>query len=199
MLEWFSPARTAKNTCPFCRAEFFPADDDSSDDDESNDGRGGEHMHEDEFHFTPLNELLEGPHPQFRRVMAEVLHLLDQSEALHHRNITILEENEGGLDQMILASEQVLILFKAFVRHRTTVSENIPAMIAAIMGQLYDDSLNRQRGDMDLPSLWDIRGPRLNLMLDPTVHGLIQLALERLVEIEENRYRDYLAILPREL
>ena len=87
-------------------------------------------------------------------------------------------------------SEYVLAYFRIFVRGSNLGSSatiSAGSSVRRIMGQLYV----RLREDMErtaMPIVWTENGPPLSLLLDPATIPLIETALERLVDIELQRY-----------
>ena len=102
-----------------------------------------------------------------------------------------LERAEAEIAQpSYMLSDYVLAYFRIFVRRRylgSSATISAGSSVRRIMGQLYV----RLREDMErtaMPIVWTENGPPLSLLLDPATIPLIETALERLVDIELQRY-----------
>lgn len=86
-------------------------------------------------------------------------------------------------------SEQVLLLFRYFVGMcgaSGRVDQGVAGDLAELMGTLYcflQDTM-RARG---CPIIWMEHGPPLSFLIDPAIIPLVEVALERLVQIERDQ------------
>jgi len=175
---WFSPAKTNKNTCPICRTVFFEPSED--------------------VRPETFQSLLQGSDPQFDSAMDEVMEIMRKFERIREMNLASVSglgahqpSDQAYFNappgEAIILSELVLLLFKAFSRHLAAVSLEEAGRMAMLLGQLRL-CLLRPMSQMSVPAVWAFEGPRVHLMTDRDVHGLIRLALERMCEAEEIWY-----------
>ena len=149
-----------------------------------------------EYESRPLTfrDLLEEPYPQFTMALQQIFGLMIDFEGLRERNIASMTgrqphalNDERFFDvppgTALLISQQVLMIFKAFTCYAATIAHHYVAQLSAAMGLLLLCLLPIIEPS-NMPMIWSFRGPRPDLLRDPDVHGLIHLALEKLVEAE---------------
>ena len=202
---WVMPAGSRPNTtCPLCRAVLYdgellldaiptaelPNDEDRPEEDEAlpSDLPTGEDEdpYEDEqmVNGRYVSGMLD---PAISDVMSSSHGLIAWADMEAHW----LERAEAEIAQpSYMLSGYVLAYFRVFVRGSNLGSSatiSTGSSVRRIMGQLYV----RLREDMERtarPIVWTENGPPLSLLLDPATIPLIETALERLVDIELQRY-----------
>lgn len=208
---WVMPANSRPNkTCPLCRAVLFEADtpslfDDSDVDNQSLLDATGDEMEEDEALSLDVSaeedeelyneQIVDGRYASgmFDPAILDVISSTQGEEAWEYVRAQRLERAVAEIAQpTYMLSEYVLAYFRIFVRGSNVGSSatiSAGSSVRRIMGQLYV----RLRGDMErtaMPIVWTENGPPLSLLLDPATIPLIETALERLVDIELQRYAD---------
>ena len=203
-------------TCPLCRAVLFEDDTPSSPTafDDINEEpflelvegllNGTDGLEDDEAvlpdlltgHEEPIDEEeFDEPDiederyaPAFLDAMSASTQALEEWDRIRHRHH---ERAEADIAQPpYIFSESILTFFRRFV-HRSNVGNaatmSVGSSLRRLMGQLYI----RLREDMEstaMPVVWTESGPPLSLLIDPATIPLIEVALERLVDIERQWY-----------
>ena len=128
---------------------------------------------------------------RFDPAIVDVMSSTQGREAWEYMRTQRLERARAGIAQpSYMLSEYVLAYFRIFVRESNvgssaTISASLS--VSRITGQLYV----RLREDMErtaMPIVWTEYGLPLSLLLNPATIPLIESTLERLVDIELQRY-----------
>lgn len=90
------------------------------------------------------------------------------------------QDNPG--EQGFLYSAMTLTFFRFFTRGHGAHREDIAAALAQQMGNLYV----RLRAEIGVPVMWMERGPPVGFLLDRECWGLLEMGLQRLVEVESD-------------
>lgn len=85
----------------------------------------------------------------------------------------------------MMVSVSTLVIFEEFSRNPSVFSNGNIATIAATMGQLLSH-LQSNVETAGLPIPWALHGPRIDLLRDPDVRPLFELALHHLVGVEKS-------------
>lgn len=211
---WVMPAGSRPNkTCPLCRAVLFGGDtpfpyedfdDFLSDEDELEEDEDlpSDRLAVEDEELYDNDRMVNGRYASGMLDPA-ILHVIGGTQghqAWDDLRAQWLERANAGIAQPpYMLSEYVLFFFRRYVRggnldrfvrgsnQESWVAFSAGSMVRGTMGQLYV----RQWENMErtaMPIVWTENGPPLSLILDPATTPLIETALERLVDIELQRY-----------
>ena len=164
IIRWIDPRNDSpRNSCPLCRDELFELDDARSE----------------------TIEAEEWDAPEFLSAIAQSAILAWTSDILDARTQADyrIPTRDGHFDLNLLFTARVLHHFRLFTNGHGTERRNIAFALRGQMGMLYQ-RLDAQLERIGVPFLWGSSGPRVDLILDRSSAGLIELALMRMVEVE---------------
>lgn len=181
---WLTPSNPhetqLRNTCPLCRDVLFDTTEASE-----------RVLANEDIDPSPQNWVP----GEFLAAIEDIGNLADDGDLLHSRQRTAhqasIEHSPGDAtspsttgDSALLISGLVLHFFRLFTQGTGADADQIAAALAHQMGRV-SERLHGIMHRMRQVIPWDANGPPVSFLLDPAAVPLVELALERLVEVEE--------------
>ncbi|KAL6722101.1 hypothetical protein ACLMJK_001207 [Lecanora helva] len=183
--KWLDPTtEPPRNTCPLCRMRLFNIPE----------ARGP-----DPASLNPAD--LSSPQ-EFLEVLEELSNMGMDQDIIRNRDI---QDRTSGWDSyylpsihtesltasrdppdpsVFLFSIQIMFYFRRFTQGTGAGADEIATMLARLMGQLILRVRNRME-ELDTTIPWDENGPQPRYLLDPSGIPLVEIALQSIIEVEQ--------------